>query len=703
MQYNNETVTLEGNAGLAFEYWEKRKEALEVVDYWRRLFTNSERIKRTETETAKASMDTYIGINGRHWTNKALGKMEDQNRIAHTFNITKPNADKVLGQFIKNPYLASFTSINQETMGTSNIIQSLYDYDMERGGWRREFHKFIKDGIIHTGVMEMYKDYMHSPLGNVGLRALNRYLDVRFDPYWSTEKVSDCNYYFKSNWLTAREIRDEYQDKNEEITKGINDFERRDGASTNNETLEDLADRGAEFYDSTSDRYRVIEVTYMQKVYKKKQYKEKIETFKEENSLPDTMRGENKVLIEFDDYERICKVMTIVPGISNGLILQEGDHPVQVGKLPIYVVSSDTTMGERQGLVTSVIDAQANLNKTKSMIIGNQVVSTNGGLLVKDDLFKNNADFQNFAANRNVPGKVFKVDGNGKLSDGIMPIPMSSPPQGLDNSMDWTERFVEKSFNNTEAINSNTGANESNLLFKAKRMQTNIAHANLEENIMQALKEVAQDYFYFCKKVYAGKERTFTNAATAEQFTINKRIPVEQERFDDDEETNASFNNVLSGFTTINDIVNLPRHDVIIKKSESGLDQKEEALNQYDLMSQRSINPVMKAYWEKQMVPLTITNPDSIKDMEAAADIFIKFQMAQMQTQIVQMNNATSQSTIQTDQMQQQAQQPPQPPQGAQAQVKGAREVANGVGQGNLPEGIAQDSSGANNQAASDV
>ncbi len=260
MQYNNETVTLEGNAGLAFEYWEKRKEALEAVDYWRRLFTNSERIKSTETETAKASMDTYIGINGRHWTNKALGKMEDQNRIAHTFNITKPNADKVLGQFIKNPYLASFTSINQETMGTSNIIQSLYDYDMERGGWRREFHKFIKDGIIHTGVMEMYKDYMHSPLGNVGLRALNRYLDVRFDPYWSTEKVSDCNYYFKSNWLTAREIRDEYQDKNEEITNGINDFERRDGASTNDETLEDLADRGAEFYDSTSDRYRVIEV-----------------------------------------------------------------------------------------------------------------------------------------------------------------------------------------------------------------------------------------------------------------------------------------------------------------------------------------------------------------------------------------------------------------------------------------------------------
>jgi hypothetical protein len=438
----------------------------------------------------------------------------------------------------------------------------------------------------------------------------------------------------------------------------------------------------------------------MQKVHKKKQYKEKIATYKKENSLPDTARGDNPVLIEFDEYERICKVMTMAPGIAHGLILQEGDHPVQVGKLPIYVASSDTTMGERQGLVTSVIDAQANLNKTKSMIIGNQVVSTNGGLLVKDDFFKDQNAFKDFAKNRNVPGKVFKVDGNGKLSDGIIPIPMSSPPQGLDSSLDWTEKFVEKSFNNTEAINSSTGSNESSLLFKAKRMQTNIAHANLEENIMQALKEVAQDYFYFCKKVYKGKERTFTNARSGEQFTVNKRNPVKRPE-------NAAYNEALAGHTTINEISKLPRHDVIIKKSENGLDQKEEAMNQYDLMSQRSINPVMKALWEKQIVPLAVANPEDVESMKAAADIFVTFQMTQMKTQIVQMGNATTQSTIQTQQMQQQAAQPPQMPGqgvgGAQPPIEGAREIGNNVGNGNLPQSVAEDSSGTNNDAASDA
>jgi len=705
MSKSNESVNLDGEPGLAFEYWEERKEAVETTRYYSNLFTNSNRIKQVETNTAKASSDTYIGINGRQWSDKNLKTLDDQKRIAHTFNITKPNADKVLGQFIKNPYLATFSSINQETMGTSNIIQSLYDYDLERGGWRREFHKFIKDAIIHTGIMEMYKDYAHSPLGNVGLRALNRFLDVRFDPYWSTEKVSDCQYYFKSNWLTAREIRDSYQDKSEEIGTRIKAFERRDGAAIDNETEEQLAARDSEFYDQTSDRYRVIEVTYMQKVYKKKQYTQKLEDYKKENSLPDTARGDNPVLIEFNEYERICKVMTMVPGISHGLILQEGNHPVQVGKLPIYVASSDMTMGERQGLVTSVIDAQANLNKTKSMIIGNQVVSTNGGLLVKDDLFKNNESFMDFCKNRNVPGKVFKVDGNGKLSDGIIPIPMSSPPQGLDESLAWTERFVEKSFNNTEAINSTTGSNESSLLFKAKRMQTNIAHANLEENIMQAFKEVAQDFFYFSKKVYAGKERTFTNARTAERFTVNKRTPKEKQIFDP-LETNATHNSVLSGFTTVNEIATLPRHDVVIKKSETGLDQKEEAMNQYDLMSQRSNNPIMKALWEKQIVPLAVTNPDSVKDMEAAADMFVTFQTTQMQTQIVQMGNATTQSTIQTQQMQAQSGQPPQQPgaeQGAEQKIEGAREVGNRVGNGNLPESIANDSTGTNNASASDV
>jgi hypothetical protein len=703
---------IDGEPGLRFEHWESQdkdgdvikamqeKNAIETTRYYSNLFTNSNRIKQVETNTAKASLDTYIGINERQWNDKAVKKLDDQNRVAHTFNITKPNVDKVYGQIVLNPNETIFTPINQKDNSKRNIVQSLYDYDYERGGWQREINRFIKDTLIHTGILEMYKDYSHSPLGNIGLRALNRYLDVRFDPYWSTENISDCEYIFKSTWRTARELKDTYQTKSHEIDRSINTFEKRDGASIDNESVEVLASRDSEFYDATRDRYRVIEVTYMQKVYKKKKYADKLENYVEDNSNPDTNRGDNETLIEYNEYENICKVMTMVPGVSHGLILQEGNHPVQIGKLPFFVASSDTTMGERQGIVTGVIDAQVNLNKTKSMITGNQVVSTNGALIIKQNYFKDKAETARFKRDRNIPGNVFEADDNAKLGDGIIPVPTSRPPEGLDRSVDWTEQFIEKYMNNTDAINARSGSNESNLLFQSKKMQTQVAHVGVMEVIAQIEKEIAEAYFYFCKKVYKGPKRSFTNAKTGEQFTINDRVPIEDDKFASLEIGNASVNNFLANFRTINEIATLPRHDVIIKRSEHGLDQKQTTLNTYDQMMQRSVNPAMKALWEKYMIPLMDVPEQGIKDMQAAADTFVTFQMAQMKTQIKQMNNATVQSTIQTEQLAQQAGQPPQtglqPPQDA-------RNIGNGPGQGNTPESIASDSSGTNNQSASDA
>ncbi len=705
-------LDIDGETGLRFEHWEsqdkdgdvikdmQRKGAIETTRYFSSLFTNANRLKQVETNTAKASLDTYIGIDGRQWNDKSRQKLDDQNRIANTFNVVKPNVDKVYGQIVLNPNTTTFTPINQKDGSKGNIVQSLYEYDYERGGWQREINRFIKDTLIHTGVLEMYKDYSHSPLGNVGLRALNRYLDVRFDPYWSTENIADCEYIFKSSWRTARELKDTYRVKSKEIDMSINTFERRDGASIDNDSLEVLASRDSEFYDATRDRYRVIEVTYMQKVYKTKKYADKLKEYKEDNENPDTNRGANESIIDYDEYENICKVITMAPGVSHGLILQEGNHPVQIGKLPFFVASADATMGERQGLVTGVIDAQVNLNKTKSMITGNQVVSTNGGLIVKRNYFKDDAEKARFAKDRNVPGNVFYADDNAKLSDGIIPIPTSRPPEGLDRNAELTEQFIEKYMNNTDAINARSGSNESNLLFQSKKTQTQVAHVGVMEIIAQVEKEIAEAYFYFCKKVYKGPKRSFTNAKSGEQFTINDRKPIAGDKFASLEFGNASVNNFLANYETINEIATLPRHDVVIKRSEHGLDQKQTTLNTYDQMMQRSVNPAMKALWEKYMIPLMDVPQEGIDAMQAAADIFVTFQMAQMKTQIRQMNNATVQSTIQTDQMQQQA---GQPQQGAQPQIQDARNVGNGPGQGNTPESIAQDSSGTNNQSASDV
>jgi hypothetical protein len=711
----DDVTNLDGPPGLRFEHWESQKKdgdidealqkekAVETTRYYSNLFTNSIRNKQTETNNAKASFDTYIGINGRQWDTKSINKLDDQNRVAHTFNVTKPNVDKVYGQIVKNPSEVIYTPINNKDLSGSNIVQSLWEYDFERGSFQREWNKFVKETLIHTGVLEMYKDYKHNNiLGNIGLKSINRYLDIVFDPYWSTDRIEDCQYIFKSTWKTAREIKDEYRAKSEEIDRSINQFERRDGASFDVETVEELRERDSEYYDSTRDRYRVIEVVYMQKVHKVRKYSQKLERFLKDNEHPDTMRGENDTLIEHSEYENICKVMTMAPGVQHGLILQEGDHPVQIGRLPFFVASSDNTMGERQGVVTGVIDAQTTLNKRQSMLTGNQVTSSNGGIIVKENFFKNAAEFNRFVDERNIPGRVFKADDNAKLSDGIINIPMNKMPEGLERSIDWAEIYIEKYMSNTTAVQGTSGgANETNVLFESKKSQAQIAHVGIMEVLDQCLKDIAEAYFYFSKKIYAGPKRSFTNARTGEQFTINERKPIDNKKFASLEIGNTSVNNYLAGFETINNIAELPRHDVVIKKSKFGLDQKQRALLTYDQMIQRSVNPIMKAQWEKYMIPLMDElPPEAIPQLMASADVFIEFQTAQLQTNITTMRNNTIQSNVATQSMIQQAGGQPEMP--AQPNEPDARSAGNASGQGNLIQPLAQDQSSANNQAQSD-
>jgi hypothetical protein len=706
-------------AGLSFEVHESQRDdgsinltmqkekQLEATRYWSSNYTNSIRVRQVETDNVQASMNAYIGINNKQWPDQAVTELLAQGRPVNTFNMIKPNIDKVYGQIINNPNNITFTPINNQNISPINIVQSLYDYDYERGAWEKEMHRFIKDALIHTGVLEMFKDYTHSKIGNVGVRSLNRFLDIVFDPYWNSDNIADCNYAFKSEWMTSRELKDNYRTKSAEIDNAIASFESRDGIQTYSEDVEVLQERNTEFYDQQRDRYRVIEVVYMQKIPRERMYSKKLKRLLKENELPDVKRvsditiADNEDYVKLIDYEMVCKVMTMAPAVQHGLILQEGDHPVQVGKLPFYVASSDNTMGERQGLVTGMIDAQTTLNKRQSMITGRQITETNGGIIVKESFFKDKAEHKKFVKKRNVPGMVFTADDNAKLSDGILPIPTGNSPENLETTVSWTEEFMEKYTNSNAAVSGRSeGANESGALFEAKRTQSQIAHVGIMENIAQIQKQIAEDYFYFHKKVYAGKYRSFTNAKTGKQFEINKSVNVGEM-----DAENAAFNQYLAsadanGRVTINDIANLPRHDVVIKRSELGLDQKQRSLSVFAEMSQRTKNPVLQSVYEKAMLPLIDMPEAFIPVAEDAADIFIEFQLAQMKNNTKLLMDGMIQSDVNTKTL---VAQSGQPRQGAVEPAKDARQVGNTPGNGNLPESVASDSSGANNQTASDT
>jgi len=270
--------------------------------------------------------------------------------------------------------------------------------------------------------------------------------------------------------------------------------------------------------------------------------------------------------------------------------------------------------------------------------------------------------------------------------------------------------FLEKYTNSTAAVSGKSeGANESSILFEAKKAQSQIAHVSLVETLAQLDQELAEAYFIHHKKVYSGPYRRVVNPNTGDVTELNKRVQI-KDLDRDNLPVNTTVNEYLANGETvavINEISKLPLHSVIIKRSELGLDQKQRSLSMSNEMMQRSGNPIMKSLYEKAMVPLIEAPEQNLPAMLNAADIYVEFQIEQIKSNIMSMKLQAASAALQLKQVEQQLNTPQQPgvpgATAPAANIGDSRTAANLPGMGNLPEAVADDQTGANNQSPSDV
>ena len=295
----------EEKTGAFLSYQETRPNRQETVSYMANQFSASIIANKEDRDSAEASFNAYIG---NQWEPEAIKVLTGQGRPINTFNHIMPKIDKVVGQLILNPNEIMFSAQNQDKVSASNIMTSLYEYDKNRSHYDRVKARWIKDVAIHTGVMEMYIDYSHSKLGNISYRNLNRITDVEFDSFWTTNEIKDARIIYKPVWLTARQIKDQFNTKNEEIDWAIKSYEQVSGQSNNVTSITDLASRSSDFYDGENCRYRVIECIYMQKTPYTKYYSKKLNRWLEENENPDTFRSQGDVVGKTEGHEDICRL-----------------------------------------------------------------------------------------------------------------------------------------------------------------------------------------------------------------------------------------------------------------------------------------------------------------------------------------------------------------------------------------------------------
>jgi hypothetical protein len=646
----------------------EERPSIERVSYFQREYEGFRDHKNSDRPRMERNFGLYSGVNFKQWTQSQVSALNDEKRPVLTFNYIQKYVDTVHGSLMQNPFDVHFDPIDPSATTGVNIMQQLYDYDYERGDWEMEHSKVIRDGLIYKGVGEWFIDFRHDSLGNPGYRHNNPAV-IFEDPFWQSDDIKDCRMLFKTSQMTAQQIKDTYNKKSQEIDDAIRQVELLSHNYDSNK-INQMCSRDKDYIDG--DRYKVIEAVYMQRIKKNRIFDKTKRNFldvEDEEIQRDMMRLQGESLVLMPQEYSVCKIFTFCPGIDLNMVLAEGDHPVQIGRLPFDIWSSKNLFGQRQGLVDILADAQVALNKKESVIMHIQSLAANGVEFVEEDMFVDEGDFQNYVDNKNKPGTVIKV-ASGSLQQGKQaPVKTSAIPQDLIQSLQRTVNFMQEASSVVAATQGKSeGANESGILFQSKRTQALVPLELLNKSIKRLISGMGESYFYLAKKVYSDAPRYFKSKKSRQFIAINQEI---------------SPTGDIS-----NDINAIPRQNVIIEESQSGLNKRQELLAQNAELSQRMTNPALKASFDKEMIKYT-TLPEEAKmqaikraeDFEALQDLQIQVQMAQLKASLGQLG------------------QPPQegePPQGA-------REIANHPGQGNLPQGIAGGETGANNQSPSDM
>jgi len=632
----------------------------------------------------------YSGVNKGQWDAQAIEQLREQQRPAHQFNLVLPAIEDKLGQLNDSPLQSKFLSSEPEKQDDVDLLQKLYDNDYAAGNWETKQTEFERDGLIHTGIKQMYINYERDPLGNVDVRARNP-TQTYFDQNWQTDDIKDCRQAFTSIWLTPAQIKEQFHTKSEEVDNAIllTQFSTNDESTNVNQQW----DRSAQWYDRIRDQYKVVESTWMEretvrKVFdaqgtEQKEFSQVLYQRMSIEALHEILKNQGAGYRIDEEEMDVCKVFAFCPGLSNHLVLAEGFYPLQLGRLPFVVWSYQNVYGQRQGLVDLIKDPQEVLNKRQSQITHSLGTAGLNNYTVESDTFTSPAEIANFRQNQAKGGQTFEVEPGSNKENKIKIQERPGIPHDLLQASQAPEAMITKiaglgSTSRTGQAKSGT----SGALFDSQTEASNQSLVMQLQSLKKQRQIEAEMYYYAAKQVYSGAPRTIKDNRNNTEIELN-RMGVSPE----------------GEIKVRNNIADLPRHDVIISDSPAGRTHKQENLQKYVELQRVTTNPIMKSLYEKHMIDSLGLPSDAAEEMKQAAEAWTAFQFKQVESQGAQMDMATAQAAQAMNPQGQAGGQPPQ----------GPREIASGPGAGPIPSnaGIAggegQGNNASSNNSPSDV
>lgn len=558
---------------------------------WRTNNAKCDKDRQRETENWK-----YVsGVNYGQWPASALELLTQEGRPPTQFNFIQGKVLTLAGSFLQNPLETKYEADVGAPEWAADTMNKLLTYNRDTTEWSFAKSQFLLAMLTYRGVLELYKDYSRSPLGDLGLRYVNPF-NISFDHRWKTNNVDDCKRVYVTQFMDAEEIARKFRKKSSEIREAHERLKRLvDDPNDNTEEIDKIADRSPEYYDAIGSQYLVIQCMEL-----KYEVKDRLFDIRSQEFLPymdqEVMKtlmalGDNsKFLRILPDESKILNVTTICPGLSKDLTLEDGPHPLQIGGYPYIVASALNLHGEAQGVVDVMRDPQLTVNKRESTITHYQSTGANGIELVEEDAFSSKEEFERYKLYKNKPGETFETASGSNKEDKIKARDRGTAPTDLVESVSRAINHMDRMWAPpaVQALEGKSG--ESGRLFEEKKEQALVALEFMNKTLTYVDKQIGEKAFTANRIIYSGSARKITVGG---------------------EELHLNWPGIDGG--KVNDVSTIPRMAVRVTQSQAGVSIKRERLNLYSQYGQVVTTPIMKAVLELMMIDVVPNLPEEDK------------------------------------------------------------------------------------------
>lgn len=600
----------------------------EGVNYIRGIFNDVSR--RNLNNRARQIEDHlfYDAINNGQWSPSAVQTMLEQGRVITTFNFIKKQIETDGGMLLQNPFEFNFDTEIGQNPEDALLMNELRFRDKDLGRWAAENALFTLDGLINTGVMEIFIDNQKDKLGAINFRRRIP-TDFHFAPDWRTEDIMDNRQIFQTGYLDPIRILEDWgttSENREQIKQAIKTWrEQRNSIKTERKTEKVILNSEFSLQEEINGQFLVLQMHELQDIKVNKLFnrsngqflKETLEDTEDKNEMFQLLSmREGAELTELPVNQKKLIVRTIAPGLSQEFFLADGPDSRQIGNYPFTVFSAYNQNGNRYGRVNQLKDPQSVYNKNKAIKMNWQQVSPYANKLYTPDTFFDDDEEERYIATRQKGGGNFKMNNVDLIKNDERGI----PPTDLDTDADSAFNFADR-IGSPLSAQAQARPGTSGVLFNAEREQAAVSLELINQKLQKAENDKGEMYIDLALNHYGDDiARSFKSIETKEDVFINT-----DER---------------------NRIQNMSRLSVRITQAPVGASIKRENLQILINLKQAATTPLQQATLNALSIPLIPgLDEENKKAVEKDAQLDLEFARKQVEFQKAQMDAQMQQLT----------------------------------------------------------